>query len=79
MKSSYIRYPWRNLLYARNKKTGTVKSQRQTLARKSVIFLDSSTHRVVKSDSFPQLGVLFDSSCATAAQAATVEHESDRP
>jgi hypothetical protein len=44
MKSSYIRYPWRNLLYARNKKTGTVKSQRQTLARKSVIFLDSSTH-----------------------------------
>jgi hypothetical protein len=24
-------------------------------------------------------GVLFDSSCATAAQAATVEHESDRP
>jgi hypothetical protein len=26
-----------------------------------------------------QLGVLFDSSCATAAQAATVEHESDRP
>jgi hypothetical protein len=28
---------------------------------------------------FLQLGVLFDSSCATAAQAATVEHESDRP
>jgi hypothetical protein len=26
-----------------------------------------------------KLGVLFDSSCATAAQAATVEHESDRP
>jgi hypothetical protein len=26
-----------------------------------------------------QLGVIFDSSCATAAQAATVEHESDRP
>jgi integrase len=26
-----------------------------------------------------ELGVSFDSSCATAAQAATVEHESDRP
>jgi hypothetical protein len=26
-----------------------------------------------------QLGVIFDSSCATAAQAATIEHESDRP
>jgi hypothetical protein len=26
-----------------------------------------------------KLGVLFYSSCATAAQAATVEHESDRP
>jgi hypothetical protein len=25
------------------------------------------------------LGVIFDSSCATAAQAATVEHELDRP
>jgi hypothetical protein len=25
-----------------------------------------------------QLGVLFDSSCATAAQADTVEHESER-
>jgi hypothetical protein len=27
----------------------------------------------------PKLGVLFDISYATAAQAATVEHESDRP
>jgi diaminopimelate epimerase len=26
-----------------------------------------------------ELGVIFDSSCATAAQAASVEHESDRP
>jgi hypothetical protein len=26
-----------------------------------------------------ELGVIFDSSGATAAQAATVEHESDRP
>jgi hypothetical protein len=26
-----------------------------------------------------QLGVIFDSSCATAAQAATISHESDRP
>jgi hypothetical protein len=26
-----------------------------------------------------ELGVIFDSSCATAAQEATVEHESDRP
>jgi hypothetical protein len=26
-----------------------------------------------------ELGVSFDSSCATAAQAATVEHESDWP
>jgi hypothetical protein len=26
-----------------------------------------------------ELGVSFDNSCATVAQAATVEHESDRP
>jgi hypothetical protein len=40
----------------------------------------STTYTVVKSQFLGlQLGVIFDSSCATAAQAATVEHESDRP
>jgi hypothetical protein len=32
-----------------------------------------------RNDFLSQLGVSFDSSRATAAQAATVEHESDRP
>jgi hypothetical protein len=35
-------------------------------------------YRVIE-DCKLQLGVSFDSSRATAAQAATVEHESDRP
>jgi hypothetical protein len=43
------------------------------------IFKIAISHLSLPVEHYEYLGVIFDRWCATAAQAATVEHKSDRP